>query len=258
MDIAGPFKIAGLRGEKYFIVIEDEATQYVVAKLMRSKAEAPKHIKMYKTTMENQYPGFKIRIFRSDNAGEILKSNDMAEWMAANGILAETSPPHTPQLNGKAERLIRTLMEPTRSTLALGKLPLRLWSEILLSIVHIKNRLPSRAIGGQIPFELLTGKTAKLGHLRILGCDAYVLHKGPGRNKLEEKSTHCILVGFGDTSGTYRLFDPRHNVVIISHDVVFNEEGFIRKCYLPYRDHFGIGGKIGGNSVTPICESQSC
>ena len=29
--------------------------------------------------------------------------------------------------------------------------------------------------------------------------------------------------------------------MVVSRDVVFNEEGFVRKRYLPFQDHFGIG-----------------
>ena len=128
----------------------------------------------------------------------------------------------------------------------MGKLPHRLWSELVKAIVYIKNRLPSQAIGGRVPFEKLTGRKAKLSHLRILGCDAYTLFKWPGRSKLDEKADQMILVRYGDITGIYRLFDPRRNAIVVSRDVVFNEEGFVHKRYLPFEDHFGIGGNLGG------------
>jgi len=50
-----------------------------------------------------------------------------------------------------------------------------------------------------------------------------------------------VLVGYGDMTGAYRLFDLRWNTVVVSRDVVFNEKGFVCKRYLPFQDHFGIG-----------------
>ena len=120
-----------------------------------------------------------------------------------------------------------------------------------MAIAHTKNRLPSRAIKGQIPFEILTGRKAKLEHLRVLGCDAYALHKAPGRNKLQEKADHYLLVGYGDTTGTYKVYDPKKRTILITRDVVFNEEGFIRRRYLPYQDHFGMGDDIEGDDLIP-------
>ena len=241
VDIWGPISTTGLRGERYMLVLVDEATQFLEVKLMKSKAETPQHIKTYKVTMEKQYDSFVLKILRSDNAREILLSKDMQEWMHSNGIVDEESPPYTPQLNGKAERAMRTIMEPVRSILAISKLRHALWSELVLAVVHIKNRLPSKAIRNQIPLELMTGKISSLTHLRVLGCDAYALFKAPGRNKLQQKANHYILVGYGVDAGTYRLYDTSTRKILVSRDVVFNEEGYIRAKYLPYRDYFGMG-----------------
>jgi transposase InsO family protein len=254
LDTWGPARTAGLRGEKYMLVLIDEATEFISARLMRSKTEAAPLIKEYKLSMEKQYPNFMLKILRSDNAGDLLLSNDMLKWMKDNGITHEESPPYTPQLNGKAERVNRTIMEPTRSILAMGKLRLGLWSELVMAVVHIKNRIPSAAINGQIPFESLTGKQADVSHLRVLGCDAYALFKASGRSKLEQKADHHILVGYGIDAGTYRLYDPLKKTILVTRDVVFNEEGFVRKRYLPYQDHFGMG-EIGGDLFPPPRES---
>ena len=66
-----------------------------------------------------------------------------------------------------------------------------------------------------------------------------MLEKASGRDKLAPRSTRCILVGYGDDAGTYRLYDPIKRAVVLSRDVVFNEEGFIRAHYLPFRDYYG-------------------
>ena len=67
-----------------------------------------------------------IRTLRSDNAREYL-SQQFQNFMSRNGILHQTSCPHTPQQNGVVERKNRHLVEITRALLLHGNDPLRFW-----------------------------------------------------------------------------------------------------------------------------------
>eukprot|EP00965_Chrysotila_dentata_P124968 4130864-Pleurochrysis_carterae.AAC.1 len=49
----------------------------------------------------------------SDNAGVFL-SKEFGDFLAAHGVHNTTCPPHVYQLNGVAERAIRSIMELTR------------------------------------------------------------------------------------------------------------------------------------------------
>lgn len=42
--------------------------------------------------------------------------------------------------------------------------------------------------------------------------------------KLDNESLKCILLGVGQKSKTYRLFDPISQKIIVSQDVVFEED----------------------------------
>ncbi len=133
----------------------------------------------------------------------------------------------------------------------MGNLEQQFWPEIARAVVHVLNRLPSKAVRGMIPWELLTGKRADLSHLRVLGCDAYPLDKTPN-NKLSPRTHHCILVGYGSDSTVYRLWDPINQRVIERRDVEFNEDGFIREHYMPYLNHYGMGqAHVGGTEEVP-------
>eukprot|EP00965_Chrysotila_dentata_P155099 5125205-Pleurochrysis_carterae.AAC.1 len=52
--------------------------------------------------------------FHSDNAGEFY-SAEFASCLNANGVNSTTCPPHVHQLNGAAERAIRSIMNLTRA-----------------------------------------------------------------------------------------------------------------------------------------------
>jgi transposase InsO family protein len=54
--------------------------------------------------------GKKVKVVRSDRGGEYVNA-ELKKFFASNGIRHETIAPYTPQQNGAAERLNRTLME---------------------------------------------------------------------------------------------------------------------------------------------------
>ena len=76
------------------------------------------------------------------------------------------------------------------------------------------------------PLEVWTKKQPTVAHLRVFGCDAYAHVPKDERGKLDSKAKKCILVGYGEETKGYRLYDPIHAKIFFSRDVVFNE----RKC----------------------------
>ena len=88
------------------------------------------------------------------------------------------------------------------------------------------------------PFEAWTGKRPAVGHLCVFGCDAYA--HIPERGKLDPKAKRCILVGYGEATKAYRLYDPVSGKIIFSRDVVLNEEN--RGGGLGDRGGLGDGG----------------
>ena len=66
------------------------------------------------------------------------------------------------------------------------------------------------------------GKPSNYDHLRIFSCTAYVHQR---ERKLEPRSIKCIFLGYPEGVKGYRLWNKESLSVkiIISHDVVFNE-----------------------------------
>ena len=60
--------------------------------------------------------------------------------------------------------------------------------------------------------------------MRQFGCDAYALIPDVLRKKWDSKSKKLILIGYEHESDNYRLFDPKTARVIISRNVIFNED----------------------------------
>jgi hypothetical protein len=60
-------------------------------------------------------------------------------------------------------------------------------------------------------------------HFRVFGCVAYAHVPDNLRKKLDNKTTVCVLLGLSDESKAYKLFDPIQKRIIVSRDVVFEE-----------------------------------
>ena len=74
-----------------------------------------------------------------DNAGEFL-SGEFNEFLDSEGITRTTCPPHVHQLNGVAERAIRSVMEVVRSTREASRCPITFWPHLVEHAVDVLNR----------------------------------------------------------------------------------------------------------------------
>ena len=129
----------------------------------------------------------------------------------------------TPQQNGVADRLNRTLVESARSMLLNANLSKCYWAEAVSTTVYLKNRCPTKAVQGMTPFEIWHEKKPMVDHLRVFGCDAYSHILKDERGKFATKARKCILLGYGEETKGYRLYDVEKKKVLYSRDVKFNE-----------------------------------
>jgi hypothetical protein len=61
-------------------------------------------------------------------------------------------------------------------------------------------------------------------HFRVFGCIAHAHVPEERRTKLDNRSTTCVLLGVSEESKGYRLFDLVAKRVVVSRDVIFEEE----------------------------------
>ena len=169
-----------------------------------------------------------MKVLRSDNGREYV-SNSMKNYLENCGIRHEPSAPYTPEQNGKAERENRTIVECARSILHGRSVPIYLWAEAINTAVYILNRVTNSRNPEKTPYELWTGRKPRLDHLRVFGCDAYMLTPEIHHRILEPKSKKVMMVGYENTSHNYRLFDPEKKKIYVSTHVEFHEEAKINE-----------------------------
>ena len=204
-DVCGKIETKSLGGAEYFVTFIDDKSRYTWVYVLKHKHEVLEKFKEWRSKVEKS-TGFKIKTFRTDNGGE-YKSKEFEDYLKKEGIKHEFTVPKTPEQNGVAERMNRTLIETVRSMLADSELPKRFWAEALATAVYLRNRSPTTAVKQMTPFEAFTGKKPNVENLRIFGCDAYAHTPKDERKKLDSKTKKSIFLGYGDGVKGYRLYD---------------------------------------------------
>jgi len=122
-------------------------------------------------------------------------SSKFQNFLKIEGVRHELTVPKTPQQNGVAKRLNRTLVTSARTMLIQAKLPQKFWVEALNTTVYLHNRSPTRAVDSATPsdHEAWTGVKPDVKHLRSFGCTAYAHIPKDERKKFDSNSRkrHC-------------------------------------------------------------------
>ncbi|CAL2226286.1 unnamed protein product [Prunus armeniaca] len=108
-----------------------------------------------------------------------------------NGIRHKRYVPKTPQHNGIADRMNRTIVERIRTMLSHAKLPKSFWGEALITVVDLINLSPSAPLNGDVPNKV------------------FVHIPKDEISKLDAKSKECIFVGYGNEEFNQNIEDIR-------------------------------------------------
>jgi len=85
-------------------------------------------------------------------------------------------------------------------------MPKFLWAEAVNYATWLKNHLPSHAIPGHTPYDLINGCRLDLSQAREFGGKIFV-HL-PNAGKLEPRAKEAIFVGIDLESKGYRVYWP--------------------------------------------------
>jgi hypothetical protein len=220
-DVVGPIKIPSFSGSKYFVTFIDEASNKVWIYLLKRKDEVFTKFKEFVSEVENQ-TGRKIKILQTDNGSEYC-STEFSDYLKSKGIIHRRSAPYTPEQNGLAERMNRTIVESARSMLSHANLNQNYWGEAVNTATYIRNRCPSSGLDWKTPEEIWNGVKPTVNHLRKFGSIAYAHIPKEKRTKFDFKANRLIFVGYDSNSKAYRLLDPKTKRITISRHVVFDE-----------------------------------
>ena len=119
-DVCGPLKVKSFGGALYFVTFIDDYFRKLWVYALKSKDQVLEKFKEFHALVERQL-GKKLKCIRTDKGSEYCGPFDI--YCKQHGIAHEKTPPKTPQLNGLAKRMNRTLIERVRCMLSEAKLP---------------------------------------------------------------------------------------------------------------------------------------
>ena len=112
-DVWGPSPVASLRGSRYYVTFIDDHNRKVWVYFLKHKSNVFNVFKVWKSIVETEID-LKLKCLRSDNGGEYIDGG-FKEYCVTQSIRVEKTIPGTPQQNGVAERMNKTINERARS-----------------------------------------------------------------------------------------------------------------------------------------------
>lgn len=217
-DLWGPSRKTSYGGANYMLTIIDDYSRKVWPYFLKNKDDTFAAFKEWKVMIERQTEK-KVKLLRTDNGGEFC-SHEFNDYCRKEGIVRHHTIPYTPQQNGVAERMNRTIISRARCMLSNAKMSKRFWAEAANTACYLINRSPSIPLDKKTPIEVWSGEPADYSQLRVFGCTAYA-HVDNG--KLEPRAIKCLFLGYGSGVKGYKLWNPETRKTFMSRNVVFNE-----------------------------------
>ena len=220
-DVMGPMETKSQGGSRFVVTFIDDFSRYIVAYYIENKSEVTDRFIEYKTLMENQLSR-RIKCIRTDNGSEYVNRR-FSGVCGKFGIVHQTTVPYSPQQNGLAERINRTLTERARGMLSHMQVDKVWWAEAINTAVYVTNRVPCASQPSTTPFELIFGKKPDLSEMCVFGSKGYAHVDKSKRTKLTKKAIRCIFLGYSDHIKGFRIWDEDSKRVTYTRSAKFDE-----------------------------------
>ena len=207
----GPSKIKNISSSRWFVTFIDDHIRVTWVFLMKEKYEVGQIFQTFHKMIQNQFQT-KIQFLKTDNGKEFFHSN-LGSYLQNQGIIHLSYCVDTPQQIGVAEKKNRHLLEVTRSIMLATHVPKHFLGEAILTATYLINRMPSRVLNFQTPFQSLLKNFPHIRFLsqvplKVFGCTAFIHITQQNRNKLDPKSVKCIFLGYSSNQSGYKCYSP--------------------------------------------------
>ena len=166
------------------LVIKDRATGWIGCYPLPNKsAESARN-----SFVDFLGPNGKAKLVHTGNSGELIKA------IADLGYAHQRALPHTPQMNGVAERAVRDVVEGGRTLLERAGLPSKLWPYAVKCYCFLRN--VTRVIEGQTPWERRYGEQFTGPLLPFGSLVSYQPTGDHGKEKFHSKGMYGVFFGY--------------------------------------------------------------
>ncbi|GJU18114.1 putative ribonuclease H-like domain-containing protein [Tanacetum coccineum] len=205
MDLFGPVSVESVNRKKYCLVVTNDCSKFSWVFFLAYKDETYDILHDLIVGLENKLR-HKVKTIRCDHGTE-FKNQLINEFCAKKGIKREYSIARSPQQNGFAERMNRTLIEAARTMLADSLLPIQLWAEAVNNACYVLNRVLVTKPQLKSPYEILMGRSPNISFMRPFGCSLTILNTLDQLGKFDGKSEEGYLLGYSTSSKGFRVYN---------------------------------------------------
>lgn len=217
--------------ERYFLVIVDDFTHFVYVYTMTDKKSVHVGFQSFLDLMRRSLPiPHSVGLVRMDNGREYM-TTELTAYFKRMKIQPDPSPAYTSPLNGKAERMIRTVQNMVRTMIEDSGFPKRMWPLAARYAGNLLNFLPSSAVNNSIPYTNLLGKPPPLHYVKRFGAVSYATAR-PHRGKFEGKTERKFFVGIQQNAAL--LLTMPHGKITPVSNVRFVESRVYGHFYGPF------------------------
>ena len=257
--------------QEYGLVVKDMYSGYSWHDRFVSKDEVADGIIKLILRTETQF-GCRVKRIYSDGGTEFINQK-LKAFCDRSGKEWHPTPARTQQLNGAAERTVRTFKDYERSMTQHAGGTVKLWGRAAAHAAFVWNRTHISADTGVTPYEAMRGKKPSLKHLRaVWGCDAYCHVPKEQRSALSAKAEPCIYLGHSEVQNAAVVLLLSTKKVICSRDVTYRSSsfGFMRALQLgdaSVRDALQLQDAhlneeadlaVGGQQMEPATSQGGC
>lgn len=234
-DLCGPMENTTFGNALYFLCFTCDYSRFRIVYFLKNKSETAQKVAEMIALINNHY-SLRVRTFQCDG-GKEFDNNEVKSIMSKSGIKLVITNPYSPEQNGCAERSNQTIVNLARTMLLSKKLPKALWAEAVNTAVFVLNRTGPSGEDSKTPFELFTGKSARINILHIFGSECYVREPDQKRKKWDARGKPGIFVGYAEDIRGYRVWvKPGKSVIRRVHVDFVPEETGKTWSYFPAKD----------------------
>lgn len=204
-DVCGPMDTASKGGALYFVTCIDEASRWSTVYPITKQSDVLSCFKKYLSYAERK-TGKKLISLQSDGGGEYI-SREFLSFLEEKEITARRTCAYTPQQNGIAERMSRTLLNMVRSMLKQNNVSKCFWPDAVVTATYIKNRLTcSGLFADKTPYEIWHGTKPDVSHFRVIGTKCLYHIRKEECKKLGDRAHCAITIGYSPDKKDYKLW----------------------------------------------------
>ncbi|CAI7772890.1 unnamed protein product [Closterium sp. NIES-54] len=145
---------------RYMLTLKNDYTNYLWVAPLARRSDMAAVFSAWHREMMTKLPTKPLAALRTDNGGEYT-ANSFTDYLSSHGISHQTSLPHTPQQNGVAEWVNRTVMDRVRAMTTGANLSSKFWPYALEYAAWLHKRIScSSNPSAHSPYFMMMGRAA--------------------------------------------------------------------------------------------------